>query len=251
LSRIGYLSNGGAWLSAYHDLLDVEMHAGPTVFDTSKRRLARFAAVDILVIPWAPDAVWIAAHRKKLIRFMAHGGLLIAFGEFESDWLPNMIWTKAIEDSVMITTGPLSPDGMRARRIIFEQLTDATLSNWSDTSHGSFRGLPADADVLATNITGNPVVVFDGRSTKGALLASSIDPDFHTYAKNDNAARMFRQIIRWALLHAAEEGGYRGREFRVPRRDELSRLIAPVLPTVAIEGAIAIIVATAVVLLWH
>ena len=251
MPRIGYLNNDGAWLSVYRDVLDIEMHTGPVVFDTSTRWPVRFASVDILIIPWAPDAVWIAVHRKQLIRFMARGGLLIALGEFESDWLPNMIWTKAIENDVTITTGQLSADGTRAREMIFANLTDAALSKWSDTCHGSFRGLPEDADVLATNAAGNPIVVFDGKSTRGALLASSIDPDFHAYAQNADAQQMFRQIIRWALLYADEEGGYRGWEFRMPRWTDISRRVAPALPTVVIEGTIAVLVAAAVVLLWH
>lgn len=249
MARIGYLSNGGAWLTAYDDVLNDELRCTPHVFDTSKRWTGRLSKVDVLLVPWAPDAIWIATHRTHLIRFLRGGGVIVAFGEFDSDWLPNMIWTKTIEDTVCITDVQLSLDGDRARRKIFANLSDTQLSGWADTCHGYFRALPAHVDVLVTNRTHNAVMVFDGNSFKGAILASSIDPDFHTYARNSQARVLFRQIVEWALMHVGEEGGYR-RELRVPRLADFSEAVAPVLPAFIIETLIAVLIFLLVTLMW-
>jgi hypothetical protein len=250
MPRIGFLSNGGAWLSACTDLLADEMSLQPRIFDTSHWRPQRISQVDVLLIPWAPDAEWIRRRRSHLLRFLDGGGVLLAFGEFESDWLPGMIWAKTIEDDVKITEEQLSPEGMRARRVIFDGLDSAKLSNWYDSCHGYFRVFPKEhADVLATNHAGQPVVVLDASSFKGALLASSIDPDFHTYAQNPNARKMFKQVVEWAMVYAEEEGGYR-QEIRLPKRSEMAKAINEVLPTVAVDVAVALVTAVVTALAW-
>jgi hypothetical protein len=230
---------------AYDDLLVSQLDLSPVVIPTNRRGRVRLSSVDVLFVPWAPDAEWLTRNRTHLRRYVERGGLVVAFGEFENDWLPNLVWAKTVENTVSINEGTLTPEGQRARKKIFAGLTAQDLHNWEDSCHGYFTTIGDRCDVLILSATGRPAAVLDCDSysrTGGAILASSVDADFHTYGGIDAAKTMFRQTVEWAVEFVATSGGYRGRTFTFPSFRSLRDAISKGLPPIVVEFSIGLFV---------
>lgn len=130
---------------------------------------------DIVAIGWAPDQIFLKENESEILRFLSMGGVLVALGEFDLNWLPHTRYMRGFDNDIIITG---------AKDSIFKNLTSKEVSDWDDSAHGYFTSIPPGAKGIA-QIGANEkrffVAYIDNERYVGSLLAMTIDPDFHTY----------------------------------------------------------------------
>jgi hypothetical protein len=170
------------------------------LYKLSKRRFGRnelnLLKHDIIIIPWAPDQIFLKNNRKNFISFLKNGGILLAFGEFDENWIPNTHWRFELINQIQIANTDF-------KNSIFHDLKDEDLQDWDDTAHGFFTGISKQCKVIARGLTEKktwePIAFVDDKSYVGAILVMSIDADFHTYNGIESAERLLNNCINWAL----------------------------------------------------
>jgi len=195
--RIGLIYGGICWqYIPWNSIIDdVELI---DLYELSKKKswkgklnLLRY---DILIVPWAPDQITLRHNREQFIKFLDNNGILIAFGEFDENWIPQTSWRFELLNTIEINNNSN----------IFKDLTNADISNWDDSAHGWFSGLPKKSTVIASGLSISkewvPVAFYDDSSFNGSILAMSLDPDFHTYNGIPQAKKLLKNCVNWAFL---------------------------------------------------
>ena len=153
------------------------------------------AAYHVLICPRGTDQEILYAVRHKIKEFLNSGKIVISFGEVTKEWLPSCKWegVKPEDDD---------PLEIKQNHPLFEELEPQDL-HWHKGAtgwccHGHFVA-PVGADILVTNMLGDPVMYIDRQSTKGVILAASqLDAICHSFHGLKGAKILLDNIIRWA-----------------------------------------------------
>lgn len=195
---------------AYHHGLmqHGEILAGFEAVDIGDLASVDLNQYDLLLVLRSTDGDALRARRYQFARFLDHGGVLIAFGEGWSNWLPGSQWESECAEDVIepVVTGD-NP--------IIRGLTPADL-HWhpqleSWCCHGHYVA-PHGAEVLVQNQRGDAWLYIDRASTNGVIVASSnLDPDTHTYHGSPRAREFFERLLSWARSEADRTAELRSR----------------------------------------
>lgn len=240
LPSFGIIYGGLVWQSSpwpgtisNYELIDV--------YDLSKRRVLKktlnLGKYDVLIVPWAPDQIFLQANAEQIEYFLRSGGVVVAFGEFDLRWLPQITWRFDIFDEIKIANG-------KEGHPIFRGLKSEDLCNWHDSAHGYFSGFPQEAEVLLYGIQDGDervIAYVDTETYAGAVIAMTIDPDFHTYQGLAAARQLLRNTLSYAieLAEAIEQKGARKHHTRTV--DKLTSFAITYLPEIAGSIAVAVI----------
>jgi len=195
---------------AYHHGL---MRPGELLDDFDKIDLAELASVDLnryelVLVLRSTDGDSLRARRHQFARFLDRGGVLVAFGESWSNWLPGARWEPECAEDV-IEPVVTSDHELVADWSAEDLLWHPQLQSWC--CHGHFVA-PEGAEVLVQNQRGDAWLYIDRVSTNGVIVASSnLDPDTHTYHGSPRARAFFERLISWATSEAEHADSRRGR----------------------------------------
>lgn len=166
--------------------------------------IGELAAVDLnqyhlVLVLRSTDGDALHAHRHQFARFLDRGGVLIAFGECWSGWLPGSHWepecAQDVIEPVVTNDHPILAGATAADLVWHPQL-----ESWC--CHGHFVA-PKGAEVLVENQRGDAWLYIDRESTNGVIVASSnLDPDTHSYHGSPRARAFFERLLAWARSEA-------------------------------------------------
>ncbi len=151
---------------------------------------------DVLILPRGTDQEILYRVRDKIAAYLDSGKIVISFGEVTNKWLPACTWDGVKpEDDEPLTIHHRHP-------VILDNLKPDDL-HWHKGAtgwccHGHFIA-PEGAEILVTNMLGDPVMYIDRHSTKGVILAASqLDAICHSYHLIKGADVLLNNILRWA-----------------------------------------------------
>ncbi|HEV2072148.1 MAG TPA: hypothetical protein VGR29_00785 [Thermomicrobiales bacterium] len=186
---------------AYHHGLTQpgEILFGFEVIDIGDLASVNLNQYDLVLVLRSTDGDALRARQHQFGRFLDHGGVLIAFGESWSGWLPGSRWESEcpedVIEPVIVSDHPLVA-GWSAADLHWHP----PLESWC--CHGHFIA-PPGAEILVQNQRGDAWLYIDRTSTNGVIVASSnLDPDTHTYHGSSRARAFFARLITWARLEA-------------------------------------------------
>jgi hypothetical protein len=159
-----------------------------------QNRRIPFYKYDIVIVPWAPDQIFLKDNEYQIHRFLRSGGILVAFGEFDLNWLPDIRWRFKLFNDIKIVDNS---------KKIFDNISNDEISNWDDSAHGYFTGTPPKSRVIVIANENNKQYTIgytDTESSSGSVLALTMDPDFHSYNGIDGATKLLKNIIEWAFV---------------------------------------------------
>lgn len=172
------------------DFVKIDIHDLATV------DLNRF---DLVLVLRNTDGDALRARRYQFARFLHRGGVLIAFGESWSSWIPGAVWeSECAEDVLEPVVGSDHP--------LVAGLSPADL-HWhppkqSWCCHGHFVA-PDDTEVLVRNARGDAWLYIDRHTTNGVIVASSnLDPDTHSFHGSPRARAFFDRLLDWSHIEA-------------------------------------------------
>ncbi|HEV2066623.1 MAG TPA: hypothetical protein VGR08_07295 [Thermomicrobiales bacterium] len=175
---------------------------------------------DLVLVLRSTDGDALRARRYQFARFLDRGGVLIAFGESWSGWLPASRWepecAEDVLEPVVTSDHPLVAGSSPA-----DLHWHPPLESWC--CHGHFIA-PEGAEVLVRNQRGDAWLYIDRSSTNGVIVASSnLDPDTHTYHGSPRARTFFDRLLAWARTEA---------ELTAERRSQIAPKIAGLFSSV-------------------
>jgi len=197
------------------------VHGGGASHDALAEFLAGFAAVplaalpatdleafDVVVVPRSCDAEALWLRRHQLARFLDRGGVLVAFGEVWTNWLPGASWEP--ESSEDVREPPRSHSHALVEGIAADELWwHRGPERWC--SHGHLRP-PAGAELVVTNASGAAWYYVDRVSTRGTIVAASnLDLDTHLWHESALARRLLERLASWLEEEAARTAALRER----------------------------------------
>ncbi|MCD6167840.1 MAG: hypothetical protein J7J33_00835 [Caldisericia bacterium] len=197
--RIGAIYSG---ISYQHAVLNRNEYAQKIemlpVCDLSKIELSRYA---ILIFPRGTDQEIVYAEREKIKKFLQYKGIVVSFGEVTKEWLPGCRWggVKPEDDGpLLIKKNHPVLKGLRPDDLHWHK----GATGWC--CHGHFVA-PAGAEILVTNMLGDPIMYIDRQSTKGVILAASqLDAICHSFHGLKGAKILLDNIVRWAQDEACK-----------------------------------------------
>ncbi|MHC4178220.1 MAG: hypothetical protein ACYSWU_11985, partial [Planctomycetota bacterium] len=151
------------------------------------------------------DAIYVDTSAEGLSTLLARSGDIAAFvsaggglitengGSFlapDFSWVPNaagLAWVFEVRQTVMLTTAGLTHP-------VTAGLTDAGLSNWSNSQHNHFSAT-AGMDVLVTNPR-HAANILVGSFGAGRLVYLGVDPSYHQPV--GQTEQLIRQAVAWA-----------------------------------------------------
>ncbi len=150
---------------------------------------------DVVVVPRSCDADRLFARRHQIRRYLDRGGVVLAFGEILTDWLPGARW--AAESPVDVESPPtvsahpllsgLTPDDLYWHR---------GPQRWCCHGHVD---APSGAEILVANAAGQAWLYVDRVSTAGTIVSgSNIDLDTHAFQGNAVAEALLVRLMDWA-----------------------------------------------------
>ncbi len=171
--------------------------------DVSRTDLDRYDAV---IVPRSCDGDALLTRRFQFARFLDRGGILVAFGELWTDWLPGARWQpEAPQDT--------QPPTMLAAHRLLEELTPDDLwwhrepGGWC--CHGHVRP-PAGAEVLVATADGGTWWYVDRTTTRGVIVcASNLDLDTHAHHGNATARTLLERLMIWVRQEVEGSPGRR------------------------------------------
>jgi len=197
------------------------VHGGGASHDALAEFLAGFAAVplaalpatdleafDVVVVPRSCDAEALWVRRHQLARFLDRGGVLVAFGEIWTNWLPGARWE------------PEAPEDMREPPVVHAHPLVAGIApgelwwhreheRWC--SHGHVAA-PVGAELVVTNALGAGWYYVDRVSTRGTIVvASNLDLDTHLFHGSEIARRLLERLVAWLADELARTAALRAR----------------------------------------
>ncbi|MDQ3655800.1 MAG: hypothetical protein M3457_12055 [Chloroflexota bacterium] len=206
MMRQAVISGGVAY---HHGLMQPgEILADFEVIDVGDLAAVDLNRYDLVLVLRSTDGDVLRARRYQFARFLDRGGVLIAFGESWSDWLPGAKWepecAEDVIEPVVTSEHPLVAGSSPA-----DLHWHPPLESWC--CHGHFLA-PEGAEVLVENQRGDAWLSIDRASTNGVIVASSnLDPDTHTYHGSPRARAFFERLLLWARAEAKLTAERRGR----------------------------------------
>jgi len=163
---------------------------------------------DLVLVLRSTDGDALRARRHQFARYLDHGGVLIAFGECWSGWIPGSRWepecAEDVIEPVVVSDHPIVAGSTPA-----DLLWHPQLESWC--CHGHFVA-PEGAEVLVENQRGDAWLYIDQMSTNGVIVASSnLDPDTHTYHGSPRARAFFERLLALARSEAESTAERRSR----------------------------------------
>jgi len=157
------------------------------LLDLPETDLSRF---DGLLVPEGSHHVKLEAASDQIRRFLEDGGTVILFGDQPTTWLPGLDWEfRPAGDSGELVAR--HPDHSFYPYLTLE---DAT---WHH--HGVFHP-PVGAEALLATQDGRAVLYLDRVSTRGTLLAATLDPLAHFGGTFMPAAERFLdRFLPWVV----------------------------------------------------
>lgn len=186
--KLGILYSGIFWqehgfreLGAVHELV--------YIYEFEQGVLDKY---DILIVPKGIHQGFLKENADDFHDFVRKGGVLIAFGEMDGNWLYETIWRHRVTGELVTIIEPTHP--------VMQGLNDSQFNEWNKTVHGYFEQIPRGATPLAI-VDGQPektVAFVDTDSFEGVILAMTMDPEYHTYATVPFARQFLHNILHWA-----------------------------------------------------
>jgi hypothetical protein len=95
--RVGIVYGGNYWQNQPFEELDIiESYELIDLYTLSKQYSwlgkLNLNIYDIVIVPWAPDQITLKASDNEIKKFLERGGVLLAFGEFDQNWIPQTSW---------------------------------------------------------------------------------------------------------------------------------------------------------------
>ncbi len=204
--RQAVISGGVAY---HHGLMQPgEILADFEIIDLGKLASVDLNQYDLVLVLRLTDGDVLRARRYQFARFLDRGGVLIAFGESWSGWLPGIRWEPECAEDV-IEPVVTSDHALVAGSAPADLHWHPALESWC--CHGHFIA-PEGTEVLVQNQRGDAWLAIDRTSTNGVIVASSnLDPDTHTYHGSPRARAFFERLLLWARLEAELTAGRRSR----------------------------------------
>ncbi len=195
--RQAVISGGVAY---HHGLMQPgEILADFEVIDIGDLASVNLNEYDLVLVPRSTDGDVLRARRYQFARFLDRGGVLIAFGESWSGWLPGAQWEPECAEDV-IEPVVTSDHQLVAGSSPADLHWHPPLESWC--CHGHFNA-PEGAEVLVENQRGDAWLSIDCTSTNGVIVSSSnLDPDTHTYHGSSRARAFFERLLLWARAEA-------------------------------------------------
>lgn len=155
---------------------------------------ANLEAFDVVVVPRSCDAEALWTRRHQIARFLDRGGVLVAFGEVWTNWLPGASWEPEAPEDVreppVVHAHPLV-DGFGVEDLWWHRGHE----RWC--CHGHVRA-PAGAELVVTNARGAAWCYVDRVSTRGTILvASNLDLDTHLFHGSALARMLLERLVAW------------------------------------------------------
>jgi hypothetical protein len=212
--RVGIVYGGNYWQNQPFEELDIiESYELIDLYTLSKQYSwlgkLNLNIYDIVIVPWAPDQITLKASDNEIKKFLERGGVLLAFGEFDQNWIPQTSWRFDLFNDVSFS---------QSNSVLYSNLSEDELSNWHDSAHGWFTGIPGHAEVMFETKLPNgevvPVGFIDRNSFSGSILAMTIDADFHAYNGIESSKLLLMNCVSWAIaeFHRINDG--KGHNFR-------------------------------------
>lgn len=195
--RQAVISGGVAY---HHGLIQPgEILSGFEIIDVGDLASVDLNQYDLVLVPRSTDGDTLRARRYQFARFLDRGGVLIAFGESWSGWLPGSSWEperpEDVIEPVVTSDHPLVAGSSPA-----DLHWHPPQESWC--CHGHFVA-PEGAEVLVRNQRGDAWLYIDRTSTTGVIVASSnLDPDTHAYHGSPRARAFFERLLAWARSEA-------------------------------------------------
>jgi len=195
--RQAVISGGVAY---HHGLIQPgEILSGFEIIDLADLASVDLNQYDLILVLRSTDGDALRARHYQFARFLNRGGVLIAFGESWSGWLPGSRWEPECAEDV-IEPVVTSDNPLVAGCTPADLHWHPPLQSWC--CHGHFVA-PEGAEVLVRNQRGDAWLYIDRTSTNGVIVASSnLDPDTHTYQGSPRARAFFDRLLAWARTEA-------------------------------------------------
>lgn len=165
-------------------------------------------AFDAVVVPRSVDAEALWARRHQFGRFLHRGGVLVAFGEIWTNWLPGARWEPEAPEDVLSAPAVLPHplvDGFGAEELWWHR----GYERWC--SHGHVVA-SAGVELVVTNARGAAWCYVDRVSARGTLLvASNLDLDTHLYHGSALARTLLERLRAWLEDEVARNAPLRAR----------------------------------------
>lgn len=144
--------------------------------------------IDILLVPEGSDRRRLAAATGVIGALLERGGTVVTFGDQQSDWLPGADWTfRSVADASGLEA--LSPDHPFHREV------------WRPEAAWHHHGIldpPPGAQVLLATEDGRAVAYIDEATTKGVIVAATVDPIAHAgRSRLPSAFNFFERFLAW------------------------------------------------------
>jgi len=114
---------------------------------------------------------------NKVRSFANNGGIVVAFGPQPWEWLPNQKWEER-ETNFWWWLEKGAKSGLVLAAPHYDLFNYLTLTDATWHQHGVFWP-PNGAEKLITTEDGGAVMYVDKVSTKGTLIITTLDPDYH------------------------------------------------------------------------
>lgn len=179
---------------------------------------------DVVFVLTHTDQV-LLLHLKPLLNlYLKLGGVLVLLGVMTQGrkWLPLSQWHQEYTRSIMFDSS--GPDG----KLIFAGITDPNYLRYHSAyaGHGSLVPSVSEVDkILASDNKGRTIMFIRRMPGAGVLLATTLDPDYHSTAQvpgpadeiepvtNKKAGHLLYNILNWAEKAAAQTPKWRRRHF--------------------------------------
>ncbi|MGO0122384.1 hypothetical protein [Desulfothermobacter acidiphilus] len=192
--RIGFVYSG---VSYQHALLLQDKYRSKFV-SLSVCRLGEtdLSVFHVLFFPRGTDQEMAYACREKIKEFLLSGKMVIALGEITEPWLPGCHWAGVVpEDDGPVVIKKVHPilRGLKPEDLHWHR----GATGWC--CHGHFVP-PPGAEVLVTNLRGDPLLYVDRHSAApGVIVASSqLDADCHAFWGCSPAEVFLDNLFAWA-----------------------------------------------------
>ncbi len=144
--------------------------------------------VDILLVPEGSDRRRLKAATGVIDALLQRGGTVVTFGDQQSDWLPGVNWTfRPVADaSGLKAVDPNHPFHWEVWR---------PEAAWH---HHGVLNPPLGAQTLLATDDGRTVAYIDRATTKGVIVAATVDPIAHAGRTGlPSAFTFFERLLAW------------------------------------------------------
>lgn len=151
-------------------------------------------AFDAVVVPRSVDAEALWTRRHQFARFLDRGGVLVAFGELFTHWVPGARWEPESPEDVL--EAPMTHEhpliaGLEPDLLWWHRGPE----RWC--SHGHVKA-PEGAELVVTNVRGDAWLYVDRVTTRGTIVVgSNLDLDTHLFHGSALARTLLERLVAW------------------------------------------------------